>query len=124
VTRVLAFLILVGALALVGCSAPVEGVVVGKDVDPGRSETYWTTERTACGTENYTTLSTASGKVRTVTKTRTRYCNNRVQRTRNVPPSWDLRIRKDDGQLQWAKVSRRGYESVQIGQRVNTKDLG
>jgi hypothetical protein len=109
-------------IALTACAAPIEGVVVGKDVDPGRTESYWTTERNACGLETYTTTETSNGKSRQVRKTRTRYCDRRVQRTRNVPPSWDLNIRKDDGTQQWVGVSQAKYRSVNIGDRVNTGD--
>ena len=121
--RALAVAFLVGSLALTGCSAPIEGVVVGKDVDPGRSEPYQTTERRPCGTESWTeTKGTGAGQ-RSVTKTRQKWCNNRVTKYRDVPPSWDLNIRKDDGQLQWVTVSRSQYSRIKIGERINTKDL-
>lgn len=110
-------------IALTACAPPIEGVVVGKDVDPGRSESYWTTERNACGTESYTTSSTVNGKTTTKRQTRTKYCDRRVQKFRNVPPSWDLIVRSDDGRQHFIAVSQAIYQRTNIGQRINSGSL-
>lgn len=122
---ILLIIMMMVGLMMTACSPPVEGVVVGKDVDPGRTETYWTSEQQACGTERYTTTSTVNGKTTTTQKSRTKYCSQRVIRTRNVPPSWDLIIRPDgakEGETRFVPVSESVYRRTAIGDRVNTGD--
>lgn len=119
----ISMIIIIMMTMLIGCAAPIEGVVAGKDVDPGRTEEVWRTERRSCGTESYSTTETSNGKSKTVQKSRTKYCDRRIKDYRNVPPSWDLNIRKDDGTLQWVPVSESVYRRIQIGERVNTGNL-
>lgn len=113
---------LLGILVIIlmtACSGPVEGIVVGKDVDPGRTETYRTTERRSCGTENYTVQ--VNGKSQT--RSRTKYCDYPITRTKDIPARWQLNIRTDKGSTQWVTVSRLAYERTKIGERVNTGSM-
>ena len=108
---------------MVGCAAPIEGVVVGKDYDAGRNENYQTTERRACGTETYTQTSGTGTQQRTVTKTRQKWCSNQVTKTRWVPADWDITVRTDDGKEHEVDVSQAVYDRIRKGDRVNTGNL-
>jgi hypothetical protein len=116
----LIIMMILGVFMLIGCAAPIEGVVAGKDVDPGRTEEVWRTERWSCGTEYYTVTETSNGKSKQVRKSRTKYCDRRIRDYRRIPPRWQFNIRKDDGQMQWVTVSETIFRQVQIGERWNT----
>lgn len=119
----LLMLMMVVGLLLTSCTPPIEGTVVGKDSSPGRTETYYGSERYACGTESYTASSGTGKNRRTYSKLRTKYCTRQVPRTRRIPPKWQLNVKPNQGNPQWVSVSRSAWDRVRLGDNVNTGQL-
>lgn len=111
------------ALTLTACAEPIEGVIIEKDYDPGKTVTYTDTERYSCGTESYVTTTGSGDSRRTVTRSRTKYCKRPVQRTRYEQPDWDVTIQADDGETREVEVSELTYRGLRMGQRVNSEYL-
>lgn len=124
-SRVTATVVLLLVLGLTACSAPVSGVVVGKDYQPQRFEQYLRSERYRCGSETYTTITySGTGSTRTsrpVTRTRSRYCTRQVPDTRRIPADWDLFVQDDQGKTHTVDVSRAEYSQYQVNDRYDSE---